>query len=126
MQQHPLPTTTQTFERSLTGVHDGQMHWTITSESPRPRAARLEYVERRDGTVTITAIVVHPSATRFGMQRALLNALAAHHPSLLGWRLAPELAARAAGPSAAFWSAAARAHTVFLSDEDGYQIGAAA
>ncbi len=126
MQQHPLPTVEQTFERSLTGVDGTVMHWAITSESPHPGAVRLDYTERRDGTVTITGMVVHPSAARRGLQRAVLASLAAHHPSLLWWRLAPSLARAATNRSATFWARAAADHTVFLADEDGFALKARA
>lgn len=122
MQQHPLPTAEQTFERSLTGVEGTVMRWAITSEDPYPGAARLDYTEARDGTVTITGMVVHPSASRRGLQRAVLAALAAHHPSLLWWRLAPTLARAATHRSATFWARAASDHTVFLADEHGVAI----
>ncbi len=121
-QQHPLPTTEQTFERSLTGVEGTVLHWSITSENPCPGAVRLDYCEARDATVTITGMVVHPSASRRGLQRAALASLAAHHPSLLWWRLAPPLARAATHRSAMFWARAAADHTVFLADEHGEPI----
>lgn len=122
MPHHPLPTAEQTFERSLTGVEGSVMCWSITSESPHPGAVRLDYTERRDGTVTITGMTVHPSAARRGLQRAVLASLADHHPSLLWWRLSPSLARAATNRAATFWARASNDHTVCLADEDGFAL----
>lgn len=122
MSQRPLPTVDETFQRTLTGATGSVLRWSISSGTPYPGAARLDYLEGRDGTITISAISVHPSLARRGLQRAVLASLAAHHPSHLWWRLAPDLTAEATGRSATFWARVAEDHTVGLADVHGRRL----
>lgn len=113
-----------TFERSLTAADESGLHWAITVEAPHPGSGQLRYVEQRDGTILVQALTVHPAVSRKGLQRALVDDLAARHVCLLRWRLSDDLADGATSGAATFWSRVCRDHLVALDDADGNRLTA--